>query len=208
MPTRYGTTLPTSRCGTPGRTPEILCPTDILYIPDQVDKQPETHTLITGQTNTFVSDPPKVTVTIQFKDSARASQPFTIAELPELAVQTTGADGTVSIVVPVTLASLTLAFTNDGETFVCGIGHLDPVHTFSGVVQRLQNLGYLDPDREYQVDDIAGVRYRLRELLAGQSGTPAADDNTSAAPDDNAGMNDDGTLDDATAQILSAAHGS
>lgn len=158
-----------------GRIPEILRPTDILYIPDQVNKEPVTHPLVTGQTNEFVSDPPKVTVTMRFMDPALASQSFTIAELPELATQTLGADGTVSLVIPVTQATVTLTFSNGGDTFVFGIGCLDPVQTFSGVVQRLQNLGFLTPMREYELDDIATVRAGLRKFLASQSGTTAAD---------------------------------
>jgi hypothetical protein len=39
--------------------PRLLRPTDILYIPDQVDKEPVSHALQTGQTNSFVSNPPK-----------------------------------------------------------------------------------------------------------------------------------------------------
>jgi hypothetical protein len=218
-----------------GRTPEMLCPADILYIPDPVDN--DAHPVAVGQTNAFQSDPPKVTVSIQFKDPSLASQSFTVPELPELATQTVGADGTVSLEVPVTLAAVTFTFSESGDTLVCGIGYLDPVRTFTGVVQRLQNLGFLTPEREYQLDGIEEVRARLRDLRASQSGTGAADPPSSAqesaaspgddpptgasaasagpaaapactTPSDNGGMDDSGSIDDATAQLLSAAHGS
>jgi len=60
--------------------PNLLLPTDVLYIPDQVNKKPVVHSLQTGQNNLFVSDVPNVSLVVAFADPARASQAFTVTE--------------------------------------------------------------------------------------------------------------------------------
>jgi N-acetylmuramoyl-L-alanine amidase len=150
--------------------PNVLRPTDILYIPDQVDKKPTMHPLVTGQTNTFVSDPPTIDVCLKFADPSRASQAFTISELESLAGLTTKPDGTVTFKVPVSLQLFTIVFTNDGAVFNCKTGYLDPISGLSGVVQRLQNLGYLNPNANYDLAAIDAVRRALRAFRYVQTG--------------------------------------
>jgi hypothetical protein len=52
--------------------PNILWPTDVLHIPAPPD-DPLAHSLATGQTNTFVSNPPAVPITIRFQDPPLAA---------------------------------------------------------------------------------------------------------------------------------------
>jgi hypothetical protein len=200
--------------------PNILWPTDVLYIPDPSD--PPTHAIQAGTTNDFVSRVPMATVTVRFSDPSLASQAFTIPELPDLTLQPTGADGTASFEIPVTVGTFTIAFTASGATFQLSSGGLDPIDTLSGVIQRLQNLGYLD-----RVDPsllpLDRVRMALGAFKASLSSDGAGDDaNPSTDPDAssdstvddsraipfNAGLGDDGTLDERTAKMLVEAHGS
>lgn len=198
--------------------PNILNPTDTLYIPDQ-DAPPATHSLEAGTTNSFESDAPPVNVNLKFVDAEFASQAFTVTELPTLDNLTTGADGTVTFAVPATQETFTVVFTSDGRTFTCCVGHIDPISTVSGVAQRLQNLGYLDSNVDFGVEDVDAIREALREFRASQSADdssspPSSGDSSDDDPDSPAsgGLSDDDSdsfppISDATAALLKAAHG-
>jgi hypothetical protein len=197
------------------QAPNILWPTDILHIPDDLVTEPETHSLVMGQTNTFVSSAvPTVTVTIQFTDPSLASQAFTVPELSDLSPNPTGADGTATFDVPVTQRSFTIVFTASGVAFAFNVGYLDPVKTLSGVFQRLQNLGYIDRGTGgTQNIDIDKVREALRAFKGSQpsassSSPPASASGDSRAIPYNAGLDDNGALDDDTCKRLVSAHGS
>ncbi len=186
--------------------PNILNPTDMLYIPDQ-NTPPVTHSLTTGTTNSFVSDVPTVNVNLKFVEAQFASQAFTVVELPALVDLTTGADGTVTFAVPTTQETFTVVFTSDGTTFTCCLGYVDPIGTVSGVAQRLQNLGYLDPNVDFGVEDVDAIREALQEFRASQS---AADSPSPPASGDESDQDPDSfpPISDATAALLKAAHGS
>ncbi len=198
--------------------PNILWPSDILYIPDQVSKKAETYPLAAGQMNAFVTSPPTVTVTVRFTASSFASQGFTVPEQEQLTGLTTTGDGTATFDIPVTLSEFTIVFTESGTTFSFGVGHLDPIDTLSGVAQRLQNLGYLSPKTEISTDNVDAIRVGLRAFKASQgandqpapaSGSPPpppSSPSSSGAGLDDAGLGDDGKLDDSTTAVLLAAH--
>jgi N-acetylmuramoyl-L-alanine amidase len=224
--------------------PNILYPSDILYIPDQTYKQPVMQDLTAGTTNTFVTDPPTVLVSFTFSDSNCALQAFTVPELPQLTGLSTGADGSVSFSVPVTIDAFTLEFTDLGLTVPCGLGYFDPINTLSGIFQRLQNLGYIYIGAAFP-PDVEVVRTALRNFRAAQPGgaeaaapadpspsggassdAPDSPSSTDADPSvsasdgsplpssggspgfqDDAGLSDDGTLDDETSKLLLAAYG-
>jgi hypothetical protein len=165
--------------------PNILWPTNVLYIPDQVNKPPAMQRLTTGTTNTFVTDPPAVTISLQFGDSLFASQAYSVQELPQLTGLTTSEDGTTTLSIPVTLQTFTIVFTESGTTFDFNTGHLDPIDTLSGVFQRLQNLGYIDLDATASPSpDIELIRSALRAFKAAEAGGfPApADSSPASAP--------------------------
>jgi hypothetical protein len=184
--------------------PNLLLPTDVLYIPDQVDKPPATYSLQTGQTNSFVSDPPKVSLVVVFADTDRASQPFTVTEVPDLTGLSTDGDGCATFDVPITAQQISVVFASDGATFLVNVGHLDPIDTLSGAAQRLQNLGFLDPALDINGIEVDTVRAALQALQAGQSDDSGddssegdADPPPSSGSDDGDALSDDPFADDA-----------
>jgi hypothetical protein len=204
--------------------PNILAPTDILYIPEPGPTK--WWALKTGTTNTFVSDCPTKTITIQFLDHHLASRSCIIAELDHLTGLATDGNGRLKFEVPVRLmvATVTLSDLEEGVTCVCRIGHIDPLNSLSGIWQRLQNLGHVHPDLD--PSDLAAVRTGLRALKyslpEGPGGSESngdldssdftddsrADDGTEAGPTYNEGLDDDGVLDARVAKRLLVAHGS
>jgi hypothetical protein len=200
--------------------PDILLATDILYIPDQASA-PDGFDLKIGQTNTFTSTVPTFPVQIRFADGPMANRSFTIQELPDLTGLATGGDGSVSIDVPVTMDSFTIEFDGIDEPFVFNVGHLDPVDTFTGVFQRLQNLGYIDIDVPQKAATVELVRVGLRRFKTAQgpdsSSPPSAPDSQSQPPDststgddgpsDSSGLSDDGTPDRQTTDLLRSVYG-
>ncbi len=174
-------------------SPNILWPTDILYIPDQITKQPDMKSLTAGTTNTFVSDPPTVTISLQFTDSQLVSQAYSIQELPRLTGLTTGPDGGATFSIPVTLNWFTVVFTESGTTFEFNTGSLDPIDTLSGVFQRLQNLGYIDLDAANGPSlDMNLIRSALRAFKAAthENGAPISPDPSAASTPSPAGDSD------------------
>lgn len=172
--------------------PNILWPTDVLHIPNQAKTTPDSdaHNIATGQTNTFASDAPKVTVNVRFTDPRFASQSCTVRELDSISGLTTDANGLVSFAAPVTLDVATLSFDSLGIECACKIGYLDPPNTLSGVFQRLQNLGYIPSEAQFNATDLEPVRSGLRALKWATGGAdalaapPSAD--SPATTDDNA----------------------
>jgi hypothetical protein len=147
----------------------ILFPSDVLYIPDQIDKEPDHKDLAIGTTNAFVSDVPTVPLSIRFTDAQFASQPCTIDELEALSGLTTTGDGLLTFPVPVTMETATINFTELQISCVCHIGALDPIDSLSGMHQRLQNLGFIDRDTAFDPANLWLLRAGLCGLIAAQS---------------------------------------
>jgi len=188
--------------------PNVLCPTDILYIPEP---QQRFHDLTIGTTNAFVSNVPTVDVSLSFVDPAYASQPFEIGEVPELVGLTTAGDGAATFTVPVTLETFSVKFTQLGATFQFKIGHLDPINSLSGIFQRLRNLGYLAHDAQLDdPPDLDEIRAALRAFKAAQGGgsgdTPSSGNAQGGNAPDDGGLTNDGKLDSSTADLLLKAH--
>jgi hypothetical protein len=153
----------------------ILFPSDVLYIPDSSD--PDRKNLDVGSTNSFVSDPPQVTLTHKFvgpDPSTYASKACTIQELEHLTGLQTDGSGVVTFSAPVTLSTATVTFTETGESYVLAIGGVDPINTLPGIFQRLQGLGYIDRSAVYNPSDIdydvSVVRAALVHFNADQGG--------------------------------------
>jgi hypothetical protein len=163
--------------------PNLLWPTDILHVPNQMNKMPVTHTLAPGSTTTFVSTPPTLPVAVKFTGadpSAYASKAYVVKELEDLTGLTTNGDGLATFDAPITLQTMTVVFTDSGEAWRLKIGSMDPIETLSGIWQRLQNLGYLDGDIELDPDNLDPLRValtRLKEIVQ-----PDADDAPASAP--------------------------
>jgi hypothetical protein len=184
------------------RDPNILAPGDVLYVPDPPDP-PKSTALSTGSTNSFVSPAPQTPVTVKFSEPRLVSQACTIAELPDLIGLSTDGNGVLTFQAPVSLETVTIALVDASPavTFTCELGHLDPIDTLSGVFQRLQNLGYIDDDAEFEQDDLDLLRGGLNALKISIVGPPsglalsraAVSDSGSDAPQagDYAASNDD-----------------
>jgi hypothetical protein len=192
------------------QNPNVLAPTDILYIPPA--KAPTAFPLTTGTTNTFVSSTPTVPVEIRFMDSALASQAFTCPEIPELTGKSTDSDGTAKFDVPVNIGAFTVLFTSSGTSLAFRLGHLDPVDSLSGIFQRLQNLGYIP--REVDIEsadfssDLEPLRLALRRFRDDQQDPNASSGDPSPLPPAYGGLDDKGILEVKSATLLAKVHGS
>ena len=212
--------------------PRLLYPTDVLYIPDEQDRQRPAQSLVTGSDNSFVATAPTMPMIIAFKDPRCASQACAIPELPGLVGLSADTEGVVSFDIPVTVDMFTVQFTEIGLEYPCGLGYLDPINTLSGIFQRLQNLGYIYIGLSL-TDDLEVVRRGLRMFKAiatppeaapqsssadapssaGDSSEdqppsePIASDDRGASSQDDAGLSDDGTLDETTTELLRQAYG-
>jgi N-acetylmuramoyl-L-alanine amidase len=167
--------------------PNILFPGDLLYIPDPPLSGPPMKGLTPGSTNNFVApDPPTITLTVTFSSAdatTYASKGYTIQELDQLAGLTTDENGVATFQVPVTLKTATVVFTDTGETYTLSIGGLDPINTLSGIFMRLQNLGYIGSDIEFEPSDLDTLRAGLRLLKASQSGSSDSAPASNPSPD-------------------------
>jgi hypothetical protein len=215
----------------------ILFPGDMLQIPNQMSAPPPATSLTPGSSNNFVSDAATVTLTQQFvgaDPTAYASKAFTVQELAQLTGLATDGSGIATFPAPVTLETLTLTFTESGESWVLQLGQMDPINTLSGIFKRLQNIGYIGSSAQFDPSNLDLLRAGLSSLEASQatadaspgstpaSTPPASSDATSgsgpssspsSAPPSGSsdantfGLADDGTLDTATTAMLLAAHG-
>jgi hypothetical protein len=167
--------------------PNILLAGDVLYIPDPPASGPSMKSLAPGSTNNFVApDPPTVTISHQFvgdDSSTYASKAYTIQELDQLTGLTTDANGVLTFQAPVTLQTATVTFTDTGEAWALSIGSLDPIDTLSGIFQRLQNLGYLGGDVQFDPSDLDTLRAGLRLLKGSQAGSSESAPASSPSPD-------------------------
>ncbi len=163
--------------------PNILFAGDVLYIPDQLGKSVPSFSVEPGSTNNFVTVVPTVTVTLTFSDSRCASQACTVAELPELTGLTTDSTGLLNLTLPVSIDTYTINFTDAGLSFPCGLGLLDPITTLSGIVQRLQNLGYMYSGLvSSPAPDLDTIRTGLRAFKAAQAQADGSPSSSQSGP--------------------------
>lgn len=158
--------------------PNILLAGDVLYIPDQVDKVAESHSLVVGTTNTFVSpNPPLVAISVKFVGAGTttyAQKAYTIRELDSPDAPQTTKDGLANFKAPVTLEIATIVFTDSGEEHSLAIGALNPVDTPSGIFQRLKNIGFIgniDYDSDAVDNNLEIVRAALVQLKTCNEGS-------------------------------------
>lgn len=175
--------------------PNILCPGDVLYVPDTPDPPPPGTDLTVGATNDFTTPvAPQVTVTVKLLGSQgkpQAGKAYSVQELPDLSGLQTAGDGVATFPAPVTLDTATLVLADTGETFMLRVGAMDPVDSLPGIAKRLVNLGLVSDDDDFNAEDIdVGVLRVALNYLRTQQLAPASD----AAPDSSA--EDDGSSDD------------
>jgi hypothetical protein len=142
--------------------PNILAPGDILYIPEnKKDELP----IEKGTENNYSAKVPEVEIALVFQDQDGkpiAGEDYQILGLtqegaPPPADQTKD-DGVITLKVPVTLREASVTFPRRALTFVVGIGDMDPKEEMSGIVKRLDNLGFYYVDAELGIDPDTALR--------------------------------------------------
>lgn len=124
-----------------------LLPGDILFVPEIV---PEFAPLSPGSENAFVAVIPRILLSVLFEDpdGPLSSQTCVVYGLPGTGEQgldqVTDDQGGLELMVPVTVAELTVTFAVRHRSFHLRIGHMDPLNEQPGHLKRLGNLGYLD----------------------------------------------------------------
>jgi hypothetical protein len=128
-----------------GRTPELLCPGDVLFVP----AEPPPHLpLVVGGANRFSAKAQaSVTVSVVFhRDGAPiAGEAFRAKGVGYEQEGKSDGDGLVKLDVTTLDELIEVSFERLGLRYSVRVGHLDPANEPSGQHQRLANLGYLPP---------------------------------------------------------------
>ena len=176
-----------------GRTPELLAPGDVLYLPV---KPKEGLSFSANTSNRYQARVPQIKVSMVFKDADRilADEPYEIHGLgtdgssgqPE--TRKTDAAGKIDLELPVTTREVTIVFPGPNVAYEVRVGDMDPLAELSGIQKRLENLGYLPRERE----SAAEGAYVQSAIAAFQK---------------RHGLSPTGTLDEATTKLLKDEHG-
>lgn len=120
------------------RSPTLLCPGDILFVPDRA---PTPLPLRAGTKNRYVAKVPKVRLRLGFKDEAGAyrSEPYRVEGLNAVVEGETDAEGIITIAVPVMVRELSVVFPKRGVRHPIYLGDMDPVSEATGLRKRLLN---------------------------------------------------------------------
>jgi hypothetical protein len=128
------------------KDPAVLCPGDVLQVPET---EPIWHTIKPGSSTTFVAPvaTQRVDLVLAFP-APLANAAYVVKGLGDDRPGTTGADGSLSVDVPVDRDSFLLELVDQKTTLHVLVGHLDPIDEESGVRQRLANMGFASPLEE------------------------------------------------------------
>lgn len=127
------------------RTPSILHPGDIIYVPT-ID--PKFQSVSVGQANEFSTQSAGfANLTLAFLDAAGkplASTAVAYQGLPgaQKAPTATSGDGSLNLSVPLSLTQFLITFPEKHFAVRVWVGHMDPVSKISGLQKRLSHLGY------------------------------------------------------------------
>ena len=172
------------------KDPNLLLPGDVIHFPRSTrEGQP----LSKGTTNTYKAKVPTTKVHFTFEDAKGplAGEAYVIEGLGAPLEGTADGTGKVEIEAPVHVREVRVTFKKKGLIFPVFIGDMDPIDEPSGVRQRLQHLGYLQPAPDALSEEAAAHR----------------DTEAITAFQRDKGLSPTGTIDDATRSALDAAHG-
>ena len=152
--------------------PNLLCPGDVVFVPDRRSKKVE---IATGRTHRFVlkQQSPMLVLVLRAKGGALARRKCQVDDDGLVQALTTDDNGRIEV--PLRPASRTVKLSIEGlpEEILLQLGHLDPVTEVTGVQARLLALGF------YQgaVDGQAGLATRraLREFQYASELEPSGD---------------------------------
>ncbi|NUP12818.1 MAG: peptidoglycan-binding protein [Polyangiaceae bacterium] len=142
---------------------DVLYPGDVIHLPEGATTPLP---LEKGSNNRYTARIPrrKLTLALASTRGPYANEPYEIRGLPgppdAIARKgTTGPNGEVDVVVPVTVRELGVFLPNPNLTYLVRVGDADPIAEASGVQKRLENLGFLERGVEHDPEEMqAGVR--------------------------------------------------
>lgn len=172
-----------------GRTPELLAPGDVLYVPDGPSRTVDARL---QSDNAFTAWVPEVSVRVTFQINGvpRASQRYKVLDTGRAQEGLTDAAGLAAFDVAMTARTVRVVFDDPPAVYHVNIGFTDPSTERAGVFDRLRQLGYL-PMEATAAEVTDG---RVRGALA--------------AFQQDHGLTPSGETDDATRERLVAAFGS
>ena len=123
------------------RDPNLLCPGDILFVPEAPTAS---IALSTGQRNVFMGRVPRVEVKLLLERDGQplCNEPYAVEGLDVPCEGNSDGKGRIVLDLPVTVSSVRLLLPKRGTSSMLLVGHLDPIETDSGLEGRLNNLGY------------------------------------------------------------------
>lgn len=125
--------------------PNVLCTGDAVFVPDL---RPKSDSGSLDQHYKFVrlGEPSKLLVRLLDDDDPRANTPWTLEFAGRNFDGVTDDDGNLAIPIRGNTKSVTLRVGHPGDedVYQLDLGDVEPIETDSGVVARLENLGYLN----------------------------------------------------------------
>jgi hypothetical protein len=165
------------------RDRDILCPGDVLFVPDASNVGADPLPLAAGTSNRYAATVPTVPVSLYLRDGEEVlkNEPYLVQGMvPDGAdpVQgTTDGDGQVTLAVPVHVREITIELTGRGVRFRAQVGDMDCLTEDSGVRMRLENLGYY-PQFLGHDDDALAAAVSAFQKASGIEATSVVDDAT------------------------------
>jgi hypothetical protein len=159
---------------------DILCSGDVLFVPNE---PPPGLPLAAGTSNQYVAEIPKVDVRVALHhgDEVLKNEDYLVRGLTPPATGTTDEDGKITLSIPVDIREIVVELPNKVLRFELQIGDMDCLQEDSGVLMRLQNLGYargrgaVDPDalraalaafqKDHDIDVTGEIDDATREAL-------------------------------------------
>jgi hypothetical protein len=164
------------------RDPNLLSAGDILYVPEKKD----IHwlPLKDGSDNSFTTKVPRTTLRLVFENLGKpfANEAYVVKGMGAPEEGTTDGDGTVEVKVPVHVREIEVVFKKTGVAHPFHIGDMDPIDEMSGVIKRLENLGYdCTPSEDGDSDDAVKAAIAAFQTDQGLPSTGTMDDPTREA---------------------------
>jgi len=126
--------------------PFVIKAGDKISIPDK--PAPKIYLCETGKEHTFIMERPATFLSIYVRDGHKplSNKDYILSAHDFRATGQTDANGLVNQPVPARATSAELYFPDSDITFDLRIGDLDPLTEVSGLLQRLENLGFASDD--------------------------------------------------------------
>jgi hypothetical protein len=121
---------------------DILCPGDVLYLPEPNTPTPEVQA---QSSNSYASNVPVAPIRLRLTKAGEpiAGKEYRVEGLPSEVTGTTDGAGELSFEAPVTTREVTVVIESIGSRYHVAIGDLDPHDEITGVRMRLAHLGYM-----------------------------------------------------------------